>query len=272
MLYVLRYDYVPFYSLLLSIVAIHGLGGHPYKTWTQKDKLWLRDFVPQTVPEARILTYGYNSAIAFSGSTSGIDEFARTLLERLRHKRRVYKNTNRPLLLVTHGLGGIVFKKALVISHERSSRYHDFSASVTGVMFMGVPHRGADFAFWSHALGRIANIPLLGALRTDLLNDLTPKSGFLRDLCDQFIERGKDLQIFSIYERKRIPGLPGLVVDKSSALLQLPNEISLSVDADHIKMVKFPKASCEAYLTVFDCLMELIDAARGKDDSRTLTY
>jgi hypothetical protein len=221
------------------------------------------------VPEARILTYGYNSAIAFSGSTSGIDDFARSLLERLRHKRCIYKNTRRPIIFVAHGLGGIVFKKALIIAHERSSRYHDFSMSVTGVMFMGVPHRGADLAFWSNALGRIANIPLLGGLRTDLLNDLTPKSILLRDVCDQFIERGKNLQIFSFYERKRIPGLPGLVVGKSSALLQLSNEVPLSVEADHIKMVKFPASSCEAYLMVFDCLLELIDAVRGKDDSRT---
>lgn len=261
------------FSLILliapSIVAIHGLDGDPYKTWTLGEKLWLRDFVPQVVPEARIFTYGYNSALAFSGTASRIDDFARSLLERLVQKRRVYKNTHRPILFVAHGLGGIVFKKALVIAHERNSRYHNISASVKGVMFMGVPHRGSDTAFWAKALAQLANIPLLGGLRTGLLNDLTPKSILLGNICDQFVERGKDLQIFSFYERKKIPGLSDLVVEKSSALLQLPNEIPLAVEADHRTMVKFLTPKSEAYAMVFDCLKELIDAAMMKENSCT---
>ena len=71
-----------------SIVAIHGLGGHPYKTWTAGKALWLRDFLPSLIPEARILTYGYDSGIAFDKSASGISDFARDLLERIRMIRR----------------------------------------------------------------------------------------------------------------------------------------------------------------------------------------
>ncbi|MCJ1270553.1 hypothetical protein MMC22_010450 [Lobaria immixta] len=251
----------------LDIVAIHGLGGHPYQTWTEGQRLWLRDFVPKAVPEARIFTFGYNSAVAFSGSASRIDDFAQHLLERLVQKRRAYRNLNRPIIFVAHSLGGIVFKKALVIAHERGSRYQDLSASVKSVIFMGVPHRGADIAFWSTALGRIANMPLLGRLRTDLLNDLTPKSDILGAICDQFVERGKNLQIFSLYERQKISPLSELVVDKSSAVLHLPNETPLPVEANHTTMVKFLTSSSEAYATVFDCLKELIDAAQEEDDA-----
>ena len=80
-------------NVVRSIVAIHGLGGHPYKTWTEGRNLWLRDFLPKAVPEARIFTFGYNSSIAFGGTASRIDDFARTLLERLLQKRRPYKDT-----------------------------------------------------------------------------------------------------------------------------------------------------------------------------------
>ena len=76
-----------------SIVAVHGLGGRPYKTWTEGKSLWLRDFLPKAVPEARVFTFGYNSRIAFGGTASRIDDFARTLLERLLQKRRQYKDT-----------------------------------------------------------------------------------------------------------------------------------------------------------------------------------
>ena len=76
-----------------SIVAVHGLGGNPYKTWTEGKSLWLRDFLPKAVPEARVLTFGYNSGIAFGGTASRIDDFATALLERLLQKRKPYKDT-----------------------------------------------------------------------------------------------------------------------------------------------------------------------------------
>ena len=50
-----------------SIVALHGLNGNPYKTWTDGERFWLQDFLPASIPEARIFTYGYNSKLAFSG-------------------------------------------------------------------------------------------------------------------------------------------------------------------------------------------------------------
>src|SRR5277367_3733735 len=39
----------------VDIVAVHGLGGDAYKTWTHENgKLWLRDFLPDQLPGARI--------------------------------------------------------------------------------------------------------------------------------------------------------------------------------------------------------------------------
>ena len=50
--------------------------------------MWLRDFLPKSIPEARVLTLGYNSAVAFAGSASGLDDYATTLLNRLLQIRR----------------------------------------------------------------------------------------------------------------------------------------------------------------------------------------
>src|SRR5882757_288470 len=44
-----------------SIVAIHGLDGHREDSWTVNGVLWLRDLLPEKVPRARILTYGYDA-------------------------------------------------------------------------------------------------------------------------------------------------------------------------------------------------------------------
>ena len=47
----------------LSIIAIHGLDGHPIESWEAGPggKLWLKDFLPGDVRRARILTYGYDA-------------------------------------------------------------------------------------------------------------------------------------------------------------------------------------------------------------------
>ena len=46
----------------LSIVTLHGLDGHWRKTWsTNSGDFWLRDFLPSAIPDARVLSYGYDS-------------------------------------------------------------------------------------------------------------------------------------------------------------------------------------------------------------------
>ncbi|KAH7304874.1 hypothetical protein BKA65DRAFT_544110 [Rhexocercosporidium sp. MPI-PUGE-AT-0058] len=162
-------------------------------------------------------------------------------------------------------LGGIVLKKALVIAHERSDRYGSISKDTFGVMFMGTPHRGSDLAFWAGILDSIGDIPALGSIRTQLLQDLQPKSACLGSICSQFVERAKSLRIFTIYERLKIKGLPGLVVDEHSAVMQIPNEIPIPIEADHRSMCRFSSKENEKYQMVFDCLQELVDDAVGTE-------
>src|SRR3981189_2808041 len=45
-----------------SIVLVHGIGGHREGSWTAPNGIcWPRDLLPKEVPQARILTYGYDS-------------------------------------------------------------------------------------------------------------------------------------------------------------------------------------------------------------------
>jgi hypothetical protein len=78
-----------------SIVAIHGLDptgtqDHGMKTWTSRDnKMWLRDFLPQQLPKARIMVFGWNANVVFDPSINGIRDHARLLLTRLYNLRIV---------------------------------------------------------------------------------------------------------------------------------------------------------------------------------------
>ena len=94
----------------VDLVAVHGLGGHRKRTWqhTETGAYWLQDFVPADIKNARIMAYGYNSAVAFSKSIAGVEEFARDLLERL---KTVRQDSDRPIIFICHSMGGLVVKK-----------------------------------------------------------------------------------------------------------------------------------------------------------------
>ena len=51
---------------LTSILFVHGLTGDREKTWTAKNtsEPWPRTLLPSKVPNARVLTFGYDAYVA----------------------------------------------------------------------------------------------------------------------------------------------------------------------------------------------------------------
>ena len=112
-------------------MAVHGLNPldkrcHAEATWTVGDKMWLRDFLPERIPEARILLFGYNSNVAFQTASSGVREQAENLLNQLEKVRVVcmprlhrfpyayhslQEEPDRSLIFICHSLGGILVKR-----------------------------------------------------------------------------------------------------------------------------------------------------------------
>ena len=91
-------------------MAVHGLGGDWERTWTDDNgKLWLRDFLPFQLPNAKIMSYGYNSEVVFSKAVTDIVDEAAMLLDRLDGER--LEGKTRPIIFISHSFGGIVVKK-----------------------------------------------------------------------------------------------------------------------------------------------------------------
>ncbi|KAM5521611.1 hypothetical protein FOXYSP1_15502, partial [Fusarium oxysporum f. sp. phaseoli] len=107
--------YLPSTDIDVNIVAVHGLNGSARKTWTDSatGQCWLEDLLPESIPRCRVLTFGYDSKLAFSKSRSGVEAFARDLLNRLRIVRSSSEARNRPLVFIAHSLGGIMVKKVV---------------------------------------------------------------------------------------------------------------------------------------------------------------
>ena len=74
-----------------SLVFVHGLRGDKIDTWKHGSIVWPRDLLKEDVPNARIMTYGYDANVMnfFSNaSQSSIFQHAINLLEDLQRKRR----------------------------------------------------------------------------------------------------------------------------------------------------------------------------------------
>ncbi|KAK1962446.1 hypothetical protein LY78DRAFT_249507 [Colletotrichum sublineola] len=239
-----------------DLIAIHGLGGHAIKTWTCGDALWLRDFLPSDLPNVRILTFGFDGSLVFTASESNISNIATQLLFGIKQLRRSKaESSERKLLFVCHGFGGIIFKQAMVMASESDSRYSGFGKAVAGVIFLSTPHKEADIGYWSSLLGMNA---LLHKLHRNLLLNLQERATELGSTCSTFVERGipEGLQIFSLFEKRKTAILESLVVNMSTAILHLPAETPLGLDADHENMSRYLTRSSPNYLTVSSCLAE----------------
>ncbi|CAG7853266.1 SubName: Full=Uncharacterized protein {ECO:0000313/EMBL:CCA76038.1}; Flags: Fragment [Serendipita indica DSM 11827] len=109
----------------VDIIAIHGLNGHREKTWMTDDGvLWLRQFLPSSLPRARILTYGYDADTHSTEcvSTQTMRRHAVGLAQAILRKR---KDARRPIIFVAHDLGGIILKWALVICNNEDLESKD---------------------------------------------------------------------------------------------------------------------------------------------------
>lgn len=74
----------------LSVVAVLGLYGDSEETWTHpKSKhMWLRDGLPQDVPNARIMTFEYNANATFCVPPEETIDHAEHILNSLEDHRQ----------------------------------------------------------------------------------------------------------------------------------------------------------------------------------------
>lgn len=201
---------------------MHGLNPintefHAEETWTVKEKLWLKDFLPLKLPSARVLLFGYNANVAFETSTAGVREQAINLLNRIASKREDAEE--RPIVFIAHGLGGIVVKRALVEAKLDDS-YQSLREATYGIAFFGTPHQGGNFT----KLGDIAASITRGVLRNPsntFIKALKKDSLFSDTLVQDFRHQLEDYYILSFIET--LPtGKLGLV----STEARLPNKPS----------------------------------------------
>lgn len=115
--------------LLISVVFVHGLRGHREQTWcctgalpidqrcpggtgsTTRGNSWPELLLPAKIPQARILTFGYDADVVHFSRPAGLNSIgahAADLVARLANIRDRTENSDLPIIFVAHSLGGLV--------------------------------------------------------------------------------------------------------------------------------------------------------------------
>ena len=87
----------------VSIVAVHGMGGHWKESWTAETGVfWLQDLLPKVLPQARVYSFAYDSRTrGDSPLTLTICDHGKELVADLTKKRQLTNVRNNHLNTLT---------------------------------------------------------------------------------------------------------------------------------------------------------------------------
>ncbi|CAJ0555493.1 Ff.00g055580.m01.CDS01 [Fusarium sp. VM40] len=248
----------------VDIVAVHGLGVNPSDTWNHhaSKRNWLsdKDMLPSELPEARIMSYCYDSQwIGDDAVKSSLEGVATKLLRSLGHERK--KCSDRPIIFIGHCLGGLVMQQAYLSLHLQPEDWPNLSTdNVNGMVFLGTPHHGVADGILS-TQGQIYQSILASKLHVEpnILASVERNSDVLKSVVHNFTRRIHNVtrrpEIFCFYEQRitnvgAIVGLktPAFLVDETSGTLSGHQKEELPLD--HFSMNKFENDQDNNYQSV----------------------
>ncbi|XP_058390059.1 protein SERAC1 isoform X1 [Diceros bicornis minor] len=270
--YVLHPQYRTSQPIKADVLFIHGLMGAAFKTWRQQDNeqqdltdrvsedearyttCWPKTWLAGDCPALRIISVEYDTSLS--------DWRARCPMERksiayrsneLLRKLRAAGVGDRPLIWVSHSMGGLLVKKMLL----EASKKPEMSAvtnNTRGIIFYSVPHHGSHLAEYSVNI-RYLLFPSLE------VKELSKDSPALKTLQDDFLEFAKDKHFQVLNFVETLPTYIGSmiklhVVPVESADLGIGDLIP--VDVNHLNICKPKKKDAFLYQRTLQFIRETL--------------
>lgn len=263
----------------IDVVFIHGLRGHPFGTWRTDmgdsidgdNDIWpdilLAEDLKRQHLNARVITLGYEAGMVSWSSpwpSLTLQDRAKVMLHALyaanigceKHPERPV----RPVVFVTHSMGGLLAKKMLLLAQEEAQQQQGTTGhgalheATAGVVFLAVPHFGSD---------------LTQGIRSDAVRSLIRAHPAIQDLCatqDGRLEALNDafvaLQIDSLSVGESLPaplglGLSALVVKPESADPRTGRFFVLP-ETDHMTICKAKRREEPLYQELLGYILETL--------------
>ncbi|KAJ4865462.1 ankyrin repeats (3 copies) domain-containing protein [Trichoderma breve] len=272
----------------VDLVAISGLGGHPFGSFKERhgEHMWLRDALPYDVteescdnrPVSRVMVYGYSSNLFQSDSFQNLEDLGTAFHRHLR--KLAIAGTFKPIVFIAHSLGGLIVKQTLISLYKsKDEEDQKLLRAVYGIAFFGVPHDGMDI---SSLIPMVENGPnrflleSIGCFSSQILS--TQHREFLEALGTQ------ESKIICFYETRmsptaikdergnwKIAGPAAVLVSKSSAThcreWENGPQFICAINRTHSEMVKF-RPEDDEYEKVMAFIQGLVREAQQTQEQK----
>ncbi|KAL4419867.1 hypothetical protein ABPG75_006965 [Micractinium tetrahymenae] len=240
---------------LLDIVFIHGIRGGAFATWRREGVLergqaresldrsvcWPSSWVAKEIPEARLLSIEYAAPV--SGWEGEALPFQGTVAQ-LMEKLAAAGVGQRPVIFVTHSMGGLVVKDMLVTAkQQKDERLRRLHSAAAGAVFYSVPHAGSRLADWGWYLRYVGGSPAKHVRQLKTGPHLDELNAAVRAMC-----KSGQLPVLSFSEGlpTKLAYIPTHVVPHESAYPGYGDFVVLA-EHDHISVCKPADTEDPAY-------------------------
>lgn len=231
----------------VDVVFVHGIRGGAFVTWRRegvfergksrgaidRNVCWPSAWVAEELPDARLLSAEYSAPITgWEGESLPLQHTAAQLKEKL-VAAGVGK---RPVIFVSHSMGGLIVKEMLTTNKELRD-------ACCGVVFYSVPHFGSKFADWGWNLRYLGASPASAVAHLKYGPHLEKLNNTLKAM-----SKSGDLKVLSFGEGQptRVSYLSAHIVPHESAFPGY-GEFVVLPDHDHINVCKPYNKSDPAY-------------------------
>ncbi|XP_074846406.1 protein SERAC1 isoform X2 [Carettochelys insculpta] len=263
--YVLHPQYRSSQPIKADVLFIHGLLGAAFKTWRQEDikqpldekvfngdevysECWPKTWLASDCPSLRIISVEYDTHLSDWKTKCPIEDYRKSIAYRsneLLNKLRIAGVGDRPLVWLSHSMGGLLVKKMLVDA-SKNPEMDKIVNNTRGIIFYSVPHHGSQLAEYSMN----ARYLLFPSVE---VKELSTDSPALKELNDDFLSFAKD---------KKFPVL--------SFAETLPTHIDLGigdlipVDVNHLNICKPKKKDTFLYQRTLKFIQDALAEELGR--------
>jgi hypothetical protein len=235
-----------------DVVFVHCLGGDYQGSWHpdgEPEKFWPR-WIARDAGEVGVWSIQYDAAPAnWNRPRMPLGDRATKVLNQLEAQR---VGTERAVVFVAHGLGGILVKE--MIKHAATLNDHGWEAilgNTRGVAFLSTPHATADLApcldaiFKSVAHEAVADAPAAAAPVHQL------------NIWYRAFAPVRGIRTLALYEERALNGT--LVLTAARAEPGIPGVTARAVEADFRTICKPPSEQNDVYVAVLDFVRQCLN-------------
>uniref|UniRef100_A0A8C2TAA9 Protein SERAC1 n=1 Tax=Coturnix japonica TaxID=93934 RepID=A0A8C2TAA9_COTJA len=274
--YVLHPQYRSSQPIRADILFVHGLLGAAFKTWRQQDidqpvdkkasevqeeysQCWPKTWLASDCPTLRIISVEYDTRLSDWKAKCPVETSIAYRSNELLEKLRAAGIGERPLVWVSHSMGGLLVKKMLVDA-SKNPEMDKIVNNTRGIIFYSVPHHGSQLAEYSIS----ARYLLFPSVE---VKELSKDSPALKVLNDEFLSFAKDKKFTVLSFAETLPTHIGSmlklhVVPLESAKLGIGELIP--VDVNHLNICKPKKKDAFLYQRTLKFIQDVLATDLGE--------